>query len=121
MSNAFVAFVSRQFSPILISRELKPLKEEQQATKKPSPMDEDPMNIKVSSTVNEIRAVYNIDDQALELTIRLPSDYPLSPIEIRDSKRIGVSENTWRAWMFAVQQTISGGVCFPLNVNVAVH
>lgn len=110
LSSAFVNFTSRYFSPLLINKELRPLRDQQNTVKKPDPLDEDPLSIKVASTVNEVKAVYSIDDQALELTVRLPSDYPLSPVDIRDSKRVGVSENTWRAWMLAVQQVISTGV-----------
>lgn len=95
---------------MLISKELQPLRDQQNTVKKPDPLAEDPLSIKVASSVNEVKAVYSIDDQALELTVRLPSDYPLSPVDIRDSKRVGVTENTWRAWMLAVQQVISTGV-----------
>lgn len=110
LSSAFTAFVSKFFSPILIAKELQPLRDQQGAPRKPDPLDEDPLSIKVASGVSEVKASYNIDDQALELTVRLPPDYPLSPVEVRDSKRVGVSENTWRAWMMAVQQTVSSGV-----------
>ena len=44
----------------------------------------------------------------MEIGIRIPPDFPLHGIEIRDIKRIGVSEAQWRAWLLAVQQLLSG-------------
>jgi hypothetical protein len=60
----------------------------------------------VASTVNEVTASYLVDEHQLEMTLKMPLDWPLHPIEIKDSKMIGVVEKRWRAWVLGVQLTI---------------
>ena len=62
--------------------------------------------IKVSPSAGEVTASYTVDDQVLELTLRMPNDWPLHQLDIRDTKMIGVSENRWRAWVLGVQQIV---------------
>ena len=66
------------------------------------------MTIKISNTVAEIKAVYVVDEQPMELTVRIPPEYPLQQVEVKDLKKVGVSDATWRAWILAIQQTIVG-------------
>lgn len=47
----------------------------------------------------------------MEIAIRLPPDYPLHSIEIREIQKVGVEEKRWRGWLLAVQQTITSQVC----------
>lgn len=49
---------------------------------------------------------YLVDEQVLELSIRMPSDWPLHRLEVRDTKMVGVSEDKWRAWILGVQQVV---------------
>ena len=64
------------------------------------------MYVKVASAVNEVAAAYSVDEHQLEIKLRIPGDWPLHKIEVRDVKRVGVDENRWRAWVLGVQQTI---------------
>lgn len=43
----------------------------------------------------------------MEIAVRIPPNFPLSPVEVKDIKRIGVPEATWRAWLLNVQLIIS--------------
>ena len=65
------------------------------------------MTIKVAPAVHEVTASYAVDEQRLELTVKLPADWPLHTIEIRDSRLVGVSEDRWRAWVLGVQQILT--------------
>lgn len=62
--------------------------------------------IKVSPSAGEVTASYTVDDQVLELSLRLPNDWPLHRLDIRDTKMVGVSEDRWRAWVLGVQQIV---------------
>jgi hypothetical protein len=62
--------------------------------------------IKVSPSAGEVTASYTVDDQVLELSLRLPNDWPLHRLDIRDTKMVGVSEDKWRAWVLGVQQIV---------------
>lgn len=64
------------------------------------------LSIKVATAVNEVIASYLVDEHQLEIKLKIPSDWPLHKIEVRDMKRVGVDENRWRAWVLAVQQII---------------
>lgn len=70
------------------------------------------MKVKVASAVNEITATYTVDEYELEIRLKLPSDWPLHGIEMKDSKRVGVTEDRWRAWILGVQQILTFRVCY---------
>ena len=65
------------------------------------------LTVKVANTVNEVAAAYAVDEYKLELKLKLPADWPLHNIEVKDSTRVGVSEDRWRAWILGVQQILS--------------
>lgn len=69
------------------------------------------MTIKIAQAVNEVTASYLVDEHQLEITLKMPIDWPLHTIEIKDSKKVGVLEDRWRSWVFGVQQIIWSQVC----------
>lgn len=66
------------------------------------------MSIKVLAGSSEVIATYTVDEYPLEISIGMPNDYPLRTVEIKDLKKIGVSEGTWRAWILSIRQLIAG-------------
>ena len=72
--------------------------------------DTENWKVKVANSVNEVMASYTVDEYEMEIAIRLPVDYPLHGIEVRDVKRLGAEENRWRGWLLAVQQVITSQV-----------
>ncbi|KAA1476143.1 hypothetical protein DENSPDRAFT_874439 [Dentipellis sp. KUC8613] len=101
LSNAVTTYTSHHFSPVIIKSELTHIKSPEAAE-----LNVENMAIKVASNLNEVSAVYTIDEQQLELTLKIPTDWPLHGIEVKDSKRLGVSENRWRGWLLGVQQIV---------------
>jgi E3 ubiquitin-protein ligase listerin len=67
---------------------------------------DDNFKIRVAISVNEVIASFLVDDHQLEIKLKIPPDWPLHKIEVKDLKRVGVDERRWRAWILAVQQTI---------------
>lgn len=65
------------------------------------------MTIKISRVTHEIRAVYAIDEQNLEIVIKIPENFPLVGVTVEGPLRVGVKENQWRAWLLASQRIIS--------------
>ena len=49
----------------------------------------------------------------MEISVRLPPEYPLVAVEVKDGKRIGIPDSTWRAWMLNVQLVITNQVRLP--------
>ena len=96
-------FTSKFCTPLLAERELSHLRDPTSLSR----IQDEAMSIKVLSS-NEVVATYTVDEHPMEIGVRLPPDYPLHGVEIRDIKRVGVSEAQWRAWLLAVQQLLSG-------------
>lgn len=90
-------------TPLLAERELSHLRDPTALSR----LQDEAMAIKILSS-NEVVATYTVDEHPMEIGVRLPSDFPLHGVEIRDIKRVGVSEAQWRAWLLAVQQMLSG-------------
>ncbi|KAJ3986996.1 hypothetical protein F5890DRAFT_1406039 [Lentinula detonsa] len=105
LSSTIAAYTQSHFSPVLIRAELEHVKSPEAQSEFAS--DENPLTVKVASgVVNEVTASYLVDEQQLEIRLRIPGDWPLHRIEIRDTKKVGVEDNRWRAWILGVQQTI---------------
>lgn len=85
------------------------------------------MTLKVNPTTNEIRLVYAIDDQKMEMVVRIPRLYPLQKVAVEGPLRLGVKETQWKAWLLASQRVISltnGSVIEAVelfNKNVSLH
>ncbi|KAI0371298.1 hypothetical protein BV20DRAFT_1035310 [Pilatotrama ljubarskyi] len=123
LSTAVASYTSKHFSPAIIRTELARVKDPNAAAE----LSGENVTIKVASAVNEVTAGFTVDEQQLELTLKLPSDWPLHTIEVKDSKHVGVPEDRWRAWELGVQQiltfrsgSIVDGLSFFLK-NVTSH
>ena len=64
------------------------------------------MTVKVSKSVREVTATYPVDDQAMEIVFRLPSDFPLRQVEVVGVRRVGLNEKKFRQMMMASQAVI---------------
>ncbi|TFY76325.1 hypothetical protein EWM64_g7687, partial [Hericium alpestre] len=95
-------YTAQHFSPVIIGRELANVKSPEAAEE----LNVENLTVKVASRLNEVTAVYTVDEQNLELTLKIPADWPLHGIEVKDSKRVGVTENRWRGWLLGVQQIV---------------
>lgn len=119
LSMSMLAFTARHYSPVIIAHEFSALKE-------PSTMaqlTEEGLNVRIaqgggatmavggaSTGSAEAIASYVVDEQPMEIGIRLPAEFPLKAVDVRDLKRVGVPEMKWRGWLFSVQQTITSRV-----------
>jgi E3 ubiquitin-protein ligase listerin len=70
----------------------------------------DNFSIRVLPALKEIHAVYAIDDQNMEVVLKLPDDFPLHGVNVQGVHRVGVSEEKWRAWLLGLQQVINSQV-----------
>lgn len=103
LSLGVAQFTSRHCSPLIATRELSHLRQPEALER----LQDEAMSIRVLAS-QEVVATYTVDEHPMEIAIKIPSDYPLHGIEVRDIKRVGVSEAQWRAWLLAVQQLIVG-------------
>ncbi|KAH7921570.1 hypothetical protein BV22DRAFT_1096259 [Leucogyrophana mollusca] len=119
-----VDYTSSYFSPGIIRAELSLVRQPESSSELTNTEN---LAIKVSPSAGEVTASYTVDDQVLELTVRMPADWPLHRLEVRDTKMIGVSEDRWRAWVLGVQQIVwqqNGRIVDGLTLftkNVSLH
>jgi hypothetical protein len=115
LSLSMLAFTARHYSPVIISHEFAALRQPAAM----ATLTEEGLNVKIAqgggATVagagsSEAIASYVVDEQPMEIGIRLPAEFPLKGVEIRDLRRVGVPENKWRGWLMSVQQTITSRV-----------
>lgn len=97
-------FVSQFVSPILINNEFNEIN---------SKMDrltssDDALTIKLNNITSEVKASYLIDEQKLEISFRLPKNYPLTNIQVTGVSRVGISEQKWKQWIMSTQHVIIG-------------
>lgn len=97
-------FVSQFISPILINHEL----EDVQSKMDRLTSKDDSLTIKINKVTNEVKASYLIDDQKLELSFKLPSNYPLTNVQVIGVSRVGISEQKWKQWIMSTQRVITG-------------
>ncbi|KNE90343.1 hypothetical protein PSTG_16214 [Puccinia striiformis f. sp. tritici PST-78] len=123
LSMSVVSFISRQFSPILISQELGKFKEPATIQL----LSDENMSIKVSPVIKEVKVTYTVDEESMEIVVRIPSDYPLQPVEVLDIRKVGIPDTTWRAWLLVVQQSIAnhnGSIAEAIGLfkkNISLH
>ncbi|CAO1635927.1 unnamed protein product [Sympodiomycopsis kandeliae] len=102
-SMAIANFTIRHCSPIIASRELSHVRDPDSKAR----LQDEAMSIKILGS-SEVVATYTVDEHPMEIGVKIPHDYPLHGVEVRDIRRVGVSESQWRAWLLAVQQLIVG-------------
>lgn len=116
-------FSIRFVSPLLIS---KLLSDVDQAKSKLTERDEN-LSIKISKVSNEIKSVYDIDEQTMEMVVKIPNAFPLVNVSVEGPMRLGVKENQWKAWLLASQRVVSlmnGSIIDAIelfNRNVNLH
>jgi len=103
LSTAVSTFTARYFSPILIENELESVQKEMSA----GLSNDENMVVKVLPSVSEVKATYLVDEHPMEISIRVPPEFPLAAVEVREGKKVGVPEATWRAWLLNIQLVIS--------------
>ncbi|CAJ0857040.1 11249_t:CDS:2, partial [Entrophospora sp. SA101] len=69
-------------------------------------LEDDKFSIRVARSSNEVISTFNMDEYIMELSIRLPTNYPLSLAEFNTIERIGTTEVTDLKWAKLPIQTI---------------
>lgn len=72
--------------------------------------DEDKSNnllIRARPNAKEVYAIYTRDEFKLELTIKLPLNYPLGAVQIDGGKRVGVTDVKWRGWLLQLTRFLA--------------
>ncbi|CAO3634154.1 unnamed protein product [Cunninghamella blakesleeana] len=118
-------YTEEHFSALLVSDELALIS--QPDIKQQLEENENEFKVKALTTTNEVAATYCVDEQTMQISIKLPKNYPLQQIQVEGVQKVGVSDKQWRGWMFAIAAVIgsqNGNVVDALTVfkrNVNLH
>lgn len=70
-------------------------------------LEDEQTSVKVNTMANEVKVVYVVDEESMEILVKIPVQYPLQPVEVLDIRKVGVPEAMWRAWLLSIQHTIA--------------
>lgn len=94
LSSSIEYFTKAWCSPPLLLDELSQVKETVAA-------DEN-FSVNVNRTAYEIIATYKKEETGMDLVIRLPSCYPLRPVDVECTRSLGISEVKQRKWLLSL-------------------
>ncbi|KAI8878807.1 hypothetical protein K501DRAFT_227764 [Backusella circina FSU 941] len=120
------SYTEKHFSQILISNELE-LVNRPDIKSQLQENDENEFTVKTLKAASEVTATYRVDEQNMQIAIKLPSNFPLRQIDVEGIQKVGVNDKQWRGWMFAVAAVIgsqNGNIVDALTVfkrNVNLH
>lgn len=102
-------FTEKYMSPLIIEKELNSVRTWIQEQPAPAPGEEDSeMQVKISrGAAKEVTAVYPIDDQKMEMVVRLPPTFPLRQVEVEGVRRVGLNEQQFKRMLLASQAVIN--------------
>lgn len=58
------------------------------------------MTVDAYASSRQVVATYTLDDATIELSIKIPQNFPLGPVVASSIKKTIVEPNQWRSWMF---------------------
>ncbi|KAI7886425.1 hypothetical protein K492DRAFT_140487 [Lichtheimia hyalospora FSU 10163] len=120
------SYVEKNYSGALINSEVN-LINEPDTKSMLEDNDDNEFTVKALKAANEVSATYRVDEQNMQIVIRLPSNYPLRQIDVESVQKVGVSDKQWRGWMFSVAAVIgsqNGNIVDALTVfkrNLNLH
>ena len=103
LSTQITQLTSRHFTPLLAAAELAHLR----APEARATLEGEGLGVRITAS-NDVVATYTVDEHDMQIAVSIPADFPLHGVEVKDVKRVGVTEAQWRAWLLATQQLLTG-------------
>ncbi|KAK8960828.1 E3 ubiquitin-protein ligase listerin [Platanthera guangdongensis] len=94
MSSAIEFFTKVWCSPSLLADELSQVKE--------TVVSDENFSLTVNKSAYEIVATYKKEETGMDLVIRLPSCYPLRPVDVECTRSLGISDVKQRKWLLSL-------------------
>lgn len=106
---AVESYTEKYFSQQLISNEMDLVNRPDIKTQLEE-NEENEFTVKTLRAASEVTATYRVDEQNMQIAIKLPSNFPLRQIDVEGVQKVGVNDKQWRGWMFAVAAVIGSQV-----------
>ncbi|KAM0040615.1 putative transcription factor C2H2 family [Helianthus debilis subsp. tardiflorus] len=97
-SSAIESFTRTWCSPPLIAIELSQIKK--------ANLSDENFSVSVSKSANEVVATYTKDESNMDLVVRLPTSYPLRPVDVECTRSLGISEVKQRKWLLSMMSFV---------------
>lgn len=94
LSSAIESFTKAWCSPHLLSDELSQVRK--------TIIADENFSVNVNRSAYEIVATYKKEETGMDLVIRLPSCYPLRPVDVECTRSLGISEVKQRKWLLSL-------------------
>ncbi|XP_077233049.1 HEAT/U-box domain-containing protein [Tasmannia lanceolata] len=110
-SSAIESFMKVWCSPSLLLEELSQVKG--------AVVADENFSVSVNKSPHEITATYKKEETGMDLVIRLPSCYPLLPVDVDCTKSLGISEVKQRKWLLSMTAIIrnqNGAIAEAINI-----
>ncbi|KAF7727113.1 hypothetical protein EC973_007974 [Apophysomyces ossiformis] len=110
---AVESYTEKHFSGLLINKEME-LINRPDVKSQLEDNGENEFTVKPLKAANEVTATYRVDEQNMQIAIKLPTNYPLRHIDVEGIHKVGVNDKQWRGWMFAVAAVIGSQASYIL-------
>lgn len=117
MTMTIESWTEKYISPFVVSDELDKVSEWVASR---AQQDDDDLKVKVSKKAKEITASYEVDEQTMQIVIKLPGAYPLRQAIVEGLNRVGVDEKKWRSWLLSTQGVITFSVSHTSTILFAL-
>lgn len=123
LSAAVETLTEKYYSAVLIQNDVQSLQSDQSKAL----LKDEKISVKINNAGRDIYTTYEIDDQKMEMAIRLPANYPLRRVTVEGLQRVGVKDAQWRAWLLGSQAVLTaqnGSVVDAISLfqrNVSLH
>ncbi|KAL2257670.1 hypothetical protein VTK26DRAFT_9328 [Humicola hyalothermophila] len=117
-TNTIQSWMQKFFSPLIISDALDEVVK-WSSTQEGADGDEQEVIVKVNKAAREVSAGYPVDDDAATISLRVPTSYPLDPVDVVGVKRVAVREEKWQSWLKATKAVMMFGNCSIVDGLVA--
>ncbi|OHE97290.1 hypothetical protein CORC01_07345 [Colletotrichum orchidophilum] len=104
---AVEAWMTRYFSPIIVSDALDEVAAWAAAQEPPADEDEKELVVKVSKATKEITAGVEIDESLASISVKVPASYPIEGVSVVGINRVAVNERKWQSWLLTTQGVIT--------------
>lgn len=105
LCNLVNEYTVKHISPVICSIEMESV--QTKCRERASLLEVDNLVIKARPSAKEVYAIYTRDEFKMELTIKLPLNYPLGSVQIDGGKRVGVTDVKWRSWLLQLTTFLS--------------
>ncbi|ORY78237.1 hypothetical protein BCR37DRAFT_388958 [Protomyces lactucae-debilis] len=96
-------FTEKYYSNLLIQSELASVHSDNIR----KAIQDDNLEVRLSNLGRDVIVEYTVDDQTMQMAIKLPANFPLRKVTVEGLQKIGVKDAQWRGWLLSSQAVLT--------------